>query len=71
MVSNIFDSSKEIEQPVYRRLLEGRSGLRVLDVGSNNGSKTADRFAHPSVAKIIGLEYNQNLVDQARETYGD
>lgn len=84
MVSDIFDNRKELarlavqnkllkeyEQPVYRRLLDGRSGLRVLDVGCNNGSKTADRFTHPGVAKTIGLEYTQKLVDQARETYGD
>lgn len=84
MVSDIFDNRKELArlavqnkllkeygQPVYRRLLDGRSELRVLDVGCNNGSKTADRFTHPSVAKTIGLEYTQKLVDQAQETYGN
>lgn len=84
MFSNIFDGHKEIDRlavqnrllkeyelPVYQRLMEGRKGLRVLDVGCNNGSKTADRFAHPSVEKIIGLEYNQDLVEEAQATYGD
>lgn len=84
MFSNIFDDHKEIDRlavqnqllkeyelPVYQRLMEGRRGLRVLDVGCNNGSKTADRFAHPSVEKIIGLEYNQDLVEEAQATYGD
>lgn len=84
MFGNIFDDHKEIDRlavqnrllkeyelPVYQRLMEGRRGLRVLDVGCNNGSKTADRFAHPSVEKIIGLEYNQDLVEEAQATYGD
>ena len=84
MFGNIFDDHKEIDRlavqnrllkeyelPVYQRLMEGRTGLRVLDVGCNNGSKTADRFAHPSVEKIIGLEYNQDLVEEAQDTYGD
>ena len=84
MFGNIFDDHKEIDRlavqnrllkeyelPVYQRLMEGRTGLRVLDVGCNNGSKTADRFAHPSVEKIIGLEYNQDLVEEAQATYGD
>ena len=51
MFGNIFDDHKEIDRlavqnrllkeyelPVYQRLMEGRRGLRVLDVGCNNGS---------------------------------
>ena len=84
MFGSIFENSKEIdrlavqnrllkeyEEPVCRRLLEGRQGVRVLDVGCNNGSKTADRFSRSGVSTVIGLEYNQTLADRAQEAYGD
>lgn len=84
MFENIFESSKEIdrlavqnrllkeyEEPVCRRLLEGRQGVRVLDVGCNNGSKTAARFSRSGVSTVIGLEYNQTLADRAQAAYGD
>ena len=69
MFENIFESSKEIdrlavqnrllkeyEEPVCRRLLERRQGVRGLDVGCNNGSKTAARFSRSGVSTVIGLE---------------
>lgn len=84
MFGNIFESSKEIdrlavqnrllkeyEEPVCRRLLEGRQGVRVLDVGCNNGSKTAARFSRSGVSTVIGLEYNQTLAARAQAAYGD
>ncbi len=84
MFENIFESSKEIdrlavqnrllkeyEEPVCRRLLEGRQGVQVLDVGCNNGSKTAARFSRSGVSTVIGLEYNQALADRAQAAYGD
>lgn len=81
---NVFQSSEELrrldiqnrllrpcEQAVYRHILSERSGLRVLDVGCNNGSKTADRFSDAAIASVIGLERSEALVSQARRCYGD
>ena len=42
---------RECELPVYQKLLEGKSGLRLLDVGCNDGSKTMDRFVLPQVER--------------------
>ena len=61
---------RECELPVYQKLLEGKSGLRLLDVGCNDGSKTMDRFDLPQVERIMGLEYNEGLARRAQEKYG-
>lgn len=34
----------EYEQPVYQKVMSGRSGLTLLDVGCNNGWKTKSVF---------------------------
>jgi len=58
------------EQPIYKKLLFGNHGLRVLDIGCNNGSKTVNRFVCESVAKVIGLEYHPDLAAAAQNIYG-
>ena len=57
------------EKPIYRQIMNG-SGLTVLDIGCNNGSKTVDRFKRDNVDKVIGVEYHQKLVDSAQKKYG-
>ncbi len=59
------------EEPIYRRVLAGRRDVRLLDVGSNDGSKTVARFSHGNVSRVIGLEYHHELVERARTDYGD
>lgn len=59
------------EAPLFAQLFSGRSGLRVLDVGSNDGTKTVDRFSNGAVGRVIGLEYNGELAARAQERYGD
>jgi len=58
------------ETPVFEKICSGRTGLRVLDVGCNDGRKTAMRFSRHEVTTVIGLEYNALLVEQAQKDYG-
>ncbi len=61
---------KTYEKPVFRRLLSGRSNLKVLDVGCNDGSKTVDWFSCPEISQVIGLEYHRELARKAQHQYG-
>lgn len=60
---------KELEQPVYNQVLNGVERAAVLDIGCNDGRKTADRFDRDCVSKVIGIEYHKTLVDAANHTY--
>lgn len=62
---------REYEIPVYERAIAGREGLSLLDVGCNNGFKTADRFSNRGFSKIIGIDRLEDVVELARENYGD
>lgn len=79
----VFEEKKEIdrlcvqnrllsdyEEPVFRELFFGKKNLTVLDVGCNDGKKTAERFSSDAVAKVIGLEYNESLARDAGRCYG-
>ena len=59
------------EAPVLERLFLGRSGLRILDVGCNDGGKTLERFSRPETARVLGLEYHGDLVAQAEKRCAD
>lgn len=61
---------KEQEQPVYDKVLAGREQMMVLDIGCNDGTRTADRFCGDNVAGVIGLEYHRELVERAGHMYG-
>lgn len=61
----------EYEQPVYQKVIGGRKGLTLLDVGCNNGWKTRERFSDKNFKKIIGIDCLEELVEQAREKFGD
>lgn len=80
---NVFSEAKELERlqtqtqlmypcemAVIRELLAGKSGLNVLDVGCNDGTKTVCWFKDPAVARVVGLEFNAPLVQQANERFG-
>ena len=58
------------ERPVFCQLFEGRSGLRVLDIGCNDGEKTVRRFDSDAVQTVIGLEYCEELAARAQKKYG-
>lgn len=61
----------EYEQPVYQKVIGGRKGLTLLDVGCNNGWKTRERFSDKNFKKIIGIDCLEELIEQAREKFGD
>lgn len=62
---------REYEQPVYQKIIDGRSGLKLLDLGCNNGQKTVKRFRGESFSHVIGLDYLEDMVQQAQQQYGD
>ena len=61
----------QAEQPALEHFLEGRTELSVLDIGCNDGSRTFSRFSDDRISRVIGLEYNQKLVETAERKYGD
>lgn len=61
----------EYEQPIYQKVIDGRKGLTLLDVGCNNGWKTKERFSDKNFKKIIGIDCLDLLVEQARKQFGN
>lgn len=62
---------KAYDEPIYQRIISGRSNLKLLDIGSNDGSKTTDRFSCENITQVIGLEYHNDLAVQAQKAYGN
>lgn len=62
----------EYETPVIEDVLKSKGGkVWVLDVGCNEGDKTVSLFSSDSVEKVIGLEYNKDLAEDAQKKWGD
>lgn len=61
----------QAEKPALEHFFKGRSELSVLDIGCNDGNRTFQRFSDHRVSRVIGLEYNQELVEKASRQYGD
>ena len=83
MEKNVFGDENEIERlyvqnmllssyeaPMFQSLFEGKKGLKVLDIGCNDGNKTVQTFRHNAVERVVGLEYNEAEVKKARSVYG-
>lgn len=83
LTQEIFTDKKELERlrvqsrlitpyegPAVERLLAGRQGLRVLDLGCNSGGKTHRYFSSPAVSAVLGLEFNPKLAEEAQRVYG-
>ncbi len=58
------------EQPVYEKVL-ARPRKFILDIGANDGRKTVSRFSNPFIQKVIGLEWNEELVQLAQDNCAD
>lgn len=58
------------ETPVFTQLFSGQSGLNILDIGCNNGSKTVAWFSSDAVSSVIGLEFNAGLAKEAQSRFG-
>lgn len=61
---------REFDREVFQRAVRTYAELTVLDVGSNVGTMIMDRIGYAdNVRKIIGLEWNEEAVKKANETY--
>ena len=62
----------DFDMPVYEKYLEGKSDLKVLDIGCGNGRALMARLGHrDEVSRIIGVEFDQSFVDKAKSDYAD
>ena len=59
------------EAPVFAQIFSEGRGITVLDIGCNDGSKTVECFSEEAVSRVIGLEYNAELAEQAQSKWGD
>ena len=54
----------------YKKLVDGKESVNVLDLGSNNGDYVFDRIiSKANHAKLIGLEFDAKTVAVANEKY--
>lgn len=58
------------ETPVIDKVFRGRTGLRILDIGSGLGRKAVECFSNRGISKLIGLEFQEEMVAQANAIYG-
>ena len=61
----------QAERPALEHFFKGKSELSVLDIGCNDGNRTFTRFSDDRISRVVGLEYNQELVKKAREQHKD
>lgn len=61
----------QAEKPALEHFFKGKSELSVLDIGCNDGARTFHRFSDDRISRVIGLEYNQQLVERANSQYGN
>lgn len=61
----------KFDMPIYEKVLEGKQGLCVLDLGCGNGVALMNRLGNcKEVDKIIGIEYDRAATDSANAKYG-
>lgn len=61
----------EYERPVIDCIFKSKgTNLSVLDIGCNEGEKTVSLFSSENVGKVIGLEYNSVLAEEAEKERG-
>ena len=59
------------DTPVYDKLLKGKSGINVLDLGTGNGSALFERLGNrPEVDRIIGVDFESMNIEHANDLYG-
>ena len=60
----------EFDKETYTKILNRYDDIKVLDVGSNNGDFIMNRMGlKDNVSLVVGLEYDQNIVEKANEKY--
>ncbi len=62
---------RKFDSEEYEKLVKDKTGLSVLDLGSNNGDYVYDRIiSKTNDCKLVGLEYDSKAVAVANEKYG-
>lgn len=60
----------EFDKETYTKILNRYDDIKILDVGSNNGDFIMNRMGlKDNVSLVVGLEYDQNIVEKANEKY--
>lgn len=66
------DLMREYDRSVYENVKDRYDSLRVLDIGSNDGSFVMDRIGNcEKLDRLIGLEYDKKSVEAANQKYGE
>ena len=61
----------DIEKPYYDKLLFGRKNLNVLDFGTLNPTSSFKRLKRAEVEKVLCLAYNEQMVQEGNDLYGN
>ena len=62
---------RKFDSEEYEKLVSDKEGLKILDLGSNNGDYVYDRIISKTKnCKLVGLEYDSKAVASANEKYG-
>lgn len=61
----------QAEKPALEHFFRGKSALSVLDIGCNDGARTFQRFSDDRISRVVGLEYNHDLVEKASRQYSN
>lgn len=62
-------SKREVLWPTIQSLLPDLASLRVLDAGCGNGGYSA--WLADQGAEVVGVDFSQEMIRVAKETYGD
>lgn len=60
----------DYEKPAYQKVFSKPRHF-VLDIGSNDGKKTIKRFCDTDAEKIIGIDFDEELIKQAQTNCSD
>ncbi len=62
----------QFDMDVYDKYLQGKTGLKVLDIGCSNGKALMSRLGdRAEVETIIGVEFDAASVEKAQQTYAN
>ena len=62
----------DFDMPVYEKHLNGKSDLKVLDIGCGNGRALMTRLGdRQEISKIIGVEFDESFVEKAKSDYAN
>lgn len=64
------DLFSSYEKPVYQKVF-AKSRNFVLDIGSNDGQKTIKRFSNTDAKKVVGIDFDPELIKLAQTNYSN